>query len=263
MKILTLRRISHYIPIALFALFIVFNYADPNTGLMTMILWIQIIPAVLIWLVFALVQSWKIGGVHRKVIFCAFGFEILAIIMYFLIIVPAFTCDPDKMVKHYEKNKVGMEDLITYTASALNDGQQMYLEFEHGKVSIFNTSTLRHWNVDDIQKSEIMNELGLNDEEFYSIKNQLNSIHCISIDTHFPNYCDIGYKRVAMGLFSYRLYLSPMSDKEKTRVLSDWHFIPYNDTTLFMFEGGAVGPDTFNQEKRDDFLRRHPFPTSN
>lgn len=263
MKFPPLKHLLHYIPIAIVAFFILLNYADPFIGLWAAIASFWIIVAVLVWLVFALIRSWKIGGVHRNVVFCTFGLEILALVMFFLIRVPAYKCDPDEMVMHYEKNRTGMEELISYIESALNDGQQMCLEFEHGKISMFHTSTMSHWDVDKELKYEIMSELGLDNEEFNSIKSQLSSIHCISVDTHFPAYCDIGYKRVGMGMYSYRLYLNPMSDEEKEEALLDGHYIPYNETTLLMFGGGAAGPDTFSHKVKDDFLRRHPFPSSN
>lgn len=255
-----LKQLLHYIPIVIVALFLLVNYVDPFIGSLVTLLLFWIIVAVLVWLVFVLFQSWKIGGVHRKVIFCAFGLEILAFVMFILIRIPAYECDPDKMLAHYEKNKAGMEELIAFTKSALNDGQQMRLEFEYGKISMFHTSTKSHWEVDKKLKYEIMSELGLDNEEFNSIKRQLKSIHCISVDTNFPAYCDIGFKRVGFGMYSYRLYLNPMGDEVIKDALSDGHFIPYNETTLLMYGGGAVGPDTFGRETKEDFLRRHPFP---
>ena len=36
---------------------------------------------------------------------------------------------------------------------------------------------------------------------------------CISIDTSFPDYCDIGYKFVALGRYSFRVFLAPMTDE--------------------------------------------------
>lgn len=254
-----LKHLLHYIPIAIVAFFIMVNYIDPFIGFWITLLSFWIIVPVLVWLVFVLFRSWIIGGIHRIVVFCAFGLEILASVMFFLIRIPAYECDPDKMVAHYEKNKAGMEKLIAFTESALNDGQQMCLEFEYGKISMFHTSTKSHWDVDKKLKSEIMSELGLDNEEFNSIKSQLKSIHCISVDTNFPTYCDIGFKRVGFGMYSYRLYLNPMSDDVKEDALSDGHFIPYNETTLLMYGGGAVGPDSFGREEKEDFLRRHPF----
>lgn len=256
-----LKHLLHYIPIAIVAFFILVNYLDPFVGLWVTVSLFWIIVPALVWLVFVLIRSWKIGGVHRIVVFCAFGLEILAFVMFFLIRIPAYGCDPDKMVAHYEKNKAGMEELIAFTKSALNDGQQMCLEFEWGKISMFHTSTKSHWDVDKKLKSEIMSELGLDNEEFNSIKSQLNSINCISVRTHFPVYCDIGFKRVGFGMYSFRLYLNPMSDEVKEEALLDGHFIPYNETTLLKYGGGAVGPDTFGRETKEDFLRRHPFPS--
>lgn len=262
MKLPPLKHFLHYIPLVIAAFFILVNYVDPYVGLWMTLSTFWLLITILVWLAFVLFRSWRIGGVHRIVIYCTFGIEFLALLLFFLIRIPAYQCDPDEMVTHYEKNRTGMEALIAYTQSAMDDGQKMYLEFEHGRVSMFHTSNMSHWDDAEELKSEIMSEVGLNEEEFKSIKKQLKSIHCISIDTHFPDYCDIGFKRVGMGLYSYRLFLSPISDEMKQDALSDGHFIPYNETTLLMFGGGAAGPDTFGREIKEDFLRRHPYGAS-
>ena len=66
-----------------------------------------------------------------------------------------------------------------------------------------------------------MSEVGLDEEEFQSIKKRLKVIGCIQIETHFPEYCNIGYKRVWWGMY-----------------------------------GGAAGPDTFSKEVKEKFLKK-------
>lgn len=261
MKHFTLKYWWHYIPFIALAFVLSANFRDPWLGsILVMMMW-WLILLLIIWAIIAFGKSWEIGGAHKYLITSLSAIEITALVLLFLVRIPAYKCNPDEMVGHYDKKKAEMEALVSFTESALDDGQGMYLEFEHGKVSIFHTSSAAHWEDADSLKSEIMGELGLDEEEFRSIKKKLKSIKCISIHTHFPDYCDIGYKRVAMGLYSYRLYLNPMSEEVRQNALKDGHFIPYNETTLLMFGGGAAGPDTFSHEVKEDFLRRHPFPS--
>ena len=103
-----------------------------------------------------------------------------------------------------------------------------------------------------------MSKVGLDDNEFNSIKNQLKTINCISIDTHFPEYCEIGYKRVGLNGYYYRFYLIPMREEQIQSALSDPHLIPYNDRVLFVYLGGALdGPDTFSPKVKKRFLKHH------
>lgn len=256
----TLKYWWHSIPFVILAFYLLACFNDPWLGSIFVSMTWWLILLLIAWAIIVLYKSWKIGGGHKYLITSLSAIDIIALVLLLLVRIPAYKCNPDEMVEHYDKHKAEMEALVSFTESALDEGQQMYLEFEHGKVSMFHTSTVAHWDDAERLKSEIMSEVGLDEEEFKSIKKQLESIKCISIDTHFPDYCDIGYKRVAMGLYSYRLYLNPMSDDVKRDALSDGHFIPYNETTLLMFGGGAAGPDTFGHEVKDDFLRRHPFP---
>ena len=63
-----------------------------------------------------------------------------------------------------------------------------------------------------------------------------------------------------MGQYSFRLYPNQMNEEQKQKALSDGHFIPYDDTLLLMFGGGAFGPDEFSPEVKKDYLEKHPFP---
>ena len=105
--------------------------------------------------------------------------------------------------------------------------------------------------------TEKMKAVGLDEEELKSIKRQLKSLRCISVDTHFPDYCDVGYKRVGFGQYSFRVYLNRMTEDQLHSALSDGQFIPYDDTMVLMYGGGAVGPQSFSQQEKLDFLKKH------
>lgn len=271
MKHLSFKYWWHFLPLILIALVLWFYFAEPYLGLWILLAYWWLLLGLIIWLIIVLGKSWEIGGRHRIICFGLFGLEVLALLILLLVRIPANKCDPDEMVTHYEKKKPEIEELIAYTHSALDNGQNMYLEFEHGRVSIFNTSNYSYLDDEDYsdddklfvssaQKRKLMASVGLDEKEFNHIKKQLKRCNCISIDTHFPDYCDIGYKRVAMGQYSFRLYPNQMNEEQKQKALSDGHFIPYDDTLLLMFGGGAFGPDEFSPEVKKDYLEKHPFP---
>ena len=49
-----------------------------------------------------------------------------------------------------------------------------------------------------------------------------------------------------------------MTPEEKKRYMDDPMFIPYNDSVVFKYGGGAVGPQAFGSELKEDFMKRHP-----
>ena len=247
----------HYIPLSVLAIFLLLLYLQPYVGMWLLLLLRWFVVAMVIWAIVAIVRSLAvIGGPHKTAISIYTGVIVIAILGFLLLVVPVNKCDPDKMARHYEKQGMGIEELVTFTQVALDEGQTMLLEFEHGKVASFHTSKNGGWNVSDSLKTVLMSEVGLDKEEFQSIKKRLKDIGCIRIETHFPEYCNIGYKRVGMGMYLYRVYLSPMNDEQRQEALSDYHLIPYNDHVAFMFGGGAAGPDTFSKEVKDKFLKK-------
>lgn len=260
MKHNTLKYLWHYVPLIVIAFFIGVNFLDPGVGLWITIFFRWILLPSFVLLFFALLHSWRIGGTHKHIIFSLFSLEVIALIVFFSIRVPAYKCDPDKMQAYYEDKKSELKELIAYTQSALEEGQNVFLEFEHGKVSIFHTPSSSNWNVSDSLKTLLMDEVGLDTDEFDTIRAKLKSVNCSSVNTHFPDYCDIGYKRVNLGLYSFRVYLSPMNEEQIQEALMDGHFIPYDSTTLFMYGGGAAGPDVFHSGVKQVYLQKHPFP---
>lgn len=241
-----------YIPFVIILGVLLVYFYDPFVGSLILLMhWWLVLP-LLIWAVIVFLQCWEIGGAHKRAILCFGSLDALVLVLLLIIRIPDSRCDPDEMASHYDKNKVKMEELISFTQSALDEGRDMYLEFEHGKVSLLYASVYGPGN-----DTEKMKAVGLDEEELKSIKRQLKSLRCISVDTHFPDYCDVGYKRVGFGQYSFRVYLNRMTEDQLHSTLSDGQFIPYDDTMVLMYGGGAVGPQSFSQQEKLDFLKKH------
>ena len=171
------------------------------------------------------------------------------------------------MAEHYDKNKSELQELINYTNPSLDKGAQMQLEFEHGEISIFHVlgknDSLRSNNWDVHSKDRIgslMNVVGLNDEELKNIRRKLKKLGCISVETAttHSDFVDIGFRRVDMGMYSYRIYSRPMNAEEKKEYDEDPMFIPYTDRVVFEYGGGAIGPQSFGEEIKEEFMKKHP-----
>lgn len=253
-----LRILWHCVPFIAIGCFLYLTYYDLWIGAFFItIFWWLVLPLI-IWAVHSLRRSWRIGGIHKYIIASLFTIEVVTVLLLLLVIVPSKICSPKIMATHYEKNKGEMEKLISFTHSAIDDGQELGLEFEQDTLCRFHITNTTYWFEAEKRKKEIMSKVGLDDNEFNSIKNQLKTINCISIDTHFPEYCEIGYKRVGLNGYYYRFYLIPMREEQIQSALSDPHLIPYNDRVLFVYLGGALdGPDTFSPKVKKRFLKHH------
>ena len=90
------------------------------------------------------------------------------------------------------------------------------------------------------------------------IEDRLDELGCIGISTKKDRAsCVIYFRRVVMGMYSYILFDEPMDEKEKEYYMGDLAYIPYSETVVFEYGGGAIGPQVFPSEQRDSFLSVH------
>ena len=229
--------------------------------------WWFVIPLI-VWAITVFLRSfWKKG--HLWKIYLGWGCAIILLIGAYFLSPTRFgtICNPDIMVEHYDENKSGLQDLIDYTSQSLDKGAQMQLEFEHGKISIFhamgkNDSICSYnWDVRSEDRIDsLMQVVGLNHEELQNIQRKLKKMGCISIEINprLSDYVDIGFRRVDMGMYSYRIYNRPLNAEEKKEYFEDPMFIPYTDKVLLMYGGGAIGPQSFGEDIKNDFMKKHP-----
>ena len=59
-------------------------------------------------------------------------------------------------------------------------------------------------------------------------------------------------------MYSYRIYNRPLNVEEKKEYLEDPMFIPYTDRVVFEYGGGAIGPQTFGEEIKEEFMKKYP-----
>jgi hypothetical protein len=106
-----------------------------------------------------------------------------------------------------------------------------------------------------------MQVVGLNHEELDNIRRKLKKQGCISIEIkpRHSDFVDIGFRRVNLGMYSYRIYNRPLNAEEKKEYDEGPRFIPYTDRVVFEYGGGAIGPQTFGEEIKEEFMKKHPL----
>ena len=62
---------------------------------------------------------------------------------------------------------------------------------------------------------------------------------------------------VGLGKYSYRIYNRSMNPEEKKEYDEDPMFIPYTDRVVFEYGGGAAGPQSFGEDIKEEFMKKH------
>ena len=202
---------------------------------------------------------------HKMMFACGIA-TFLLFIACSLIPNPKSSCNPDIMAKHYEEHKAEMRELCDYMQSVLDDSTAIQLEFEGNKQGIFRVKSADSdsfsWEVDsDSKRDSLMQVVGLTEEEYVNIRKKLKTMGCIGVEAsrNYPESTEIWFRRIGLGKYDFVLYNRPMTKEEKENALNDDTLIPYNDSTLFQYGGGAIGLQVFPKGEKEAFLKKHPY----
>ena len=216
--------------------------------------------------IIAFIKSCRFKTVWHKVMFVCGIATFLLFIACSLIPNPKSSCNPDIMAKHYEEHKAEMRELCDYMQSVLDDSTAIQLEFEGNKQGIFRVKSADSdsfsWEVDsDSKRDSLMQVVGLTEEEYVSIRKKLKTMRCIGVEAsrNYPESTEIWFRRIGLGKYDFVLYNRPMTKEEKENALNDDTLIPYNDSTLFQYGGGAIGLQVFPKGEKEAFLKKHPY----
>jgi len=214
----------------------------------------------------AFIKSCRFETVWHKVMFVCGIATFLLFIACFLIPNPKSSCNPDIMAKHYEEHKAEMREFCDYMQSVLDDSTAIQLEFEGNKQGIFRVKSADSdsfsWGVDsDSKRDSLMQVVGLTEEEYVNIRKKLKTMGCIGVEASrlHPESTEIWFRQIGMGGYDFVLYNRPMTKEEKENALNSYTLIPYDDSTLFQYGGGAIGKQEFTTEEREAFLKKHPY----
>lgn len=150
---------------------------------------------------------------------------------------PSLKCNADIMAEYYNSdNGLWMRDITAHYRNMLSDSTMLYFEIDYDKE---------------------FHPYVLSDEDTERLRKELKDHGCIGIDV--DNYTNWGYsrirfRRVGMGMYSFRLYDKPLTIDQQDSINKDYHLIVYNDSTVFEFGGGAFGGDSFAGKK--EFMKK-------
>ncbi|MBR4437506.1 MAG: hypothetical protein IKS79_00180 [Bacteroidales bacterium] len=242
------RRIIDYIPFVVLLLLSYLPWKEPFIGFALYSIYWPLLVGIIIWAIIVLLISITKGGKHLKGILVALGLVVISYGLIYLVRIPSYNCDPDKMARHYEKVKGRMDELVYFTRQSLNDSVNVDINSKGDVCKVENG------NGTDSSLSP-----SISTDNAKTIRNLLKKTGCFYLETHFPDYCRLRYKDVGFGAYFYRIYLSPMTEEQKQNVISNDQLIPYSDRVVFEFGGGAVGPQSFDHEYKEYFLKKFGY----
>lgn len=140
------------------------------------------------------------------------------------------------MAEYYEgENGWRMRDIADRYRRMLPDSSQLIVEFENRSMP---------------------QSIVLNKQDMEKLENELEDCGCIGIEINNysnPDYSTLRFRRIGMGMYSFRLYDHPLTPQQQDSINADDCLIVYNDSTVFEFGGGAFGIQHF--VGKDEFLK--------
>ncbi len=188
------------------------------------------LPLIGFW-IYSFVKAVRRRTKTDKILFWFHMFDILLLAAIILLYnLPSQTCDADIMAEYYNgKNGVLMRNITDRYRNLLPDSTS--LSYEIGEESYTNI---------------------LSDKDAKELKRLLKSCGCIGIDVdNYPGegYSTIRFRRIWLGMYSYRFYNRPLTITEQDSINQDECLIVYNDSIVFEYGGGAIGPQSFIGKK--------------
>ena len=203
------------------------------------------IPIIGFW-IYSFVKS-IIGRTKGDKIFLLFHLiDLLMIgIVSFLLTLPSHNCDAFIMADQYKgENGFWMRNIANHYRSMLPDSTRLCFEIN-----------------DDNSNLNFLSKKDTNE-----LIRCLKDCGCIGIDVdNYTNkgYSTIRFRRIGMGMYSYRFYHRPLTHHEQDSINNDMCLIVYNDSTVFEFGGGVFGVQHFvGKEEYMEYLRNTKIPIS-
>lgn len=264
----TIFGILKLIPFAVVTAVIVLFWVDDFLGFVISLIFSWIPPLAIGLSIVFFIMGLRWRDIWQRIAVIWGGINVLLVVIYVLAVAPERRCNPDIMAKHYEKHHTEMEELHRYLQSAVADSCAVTLEFKGNRLEMFHVCAgegdeqhySNFWNEEAREKRDsLMCVVGLTQEEYDGIRQRLKKMGCVGIEYSqtTPDLVKIWFRRVGMGRYDYIINSRSMTDEEKSTAMENLDLIPYNDHCTFQYGGGAIGPQTFSQEEKEDFLKRH------
>lgn len=185
------------------------------------------IPLLGFW-IYSFVKAIKRRTKEDKIFLVIHIVDVLMVgIIAFFLSRPPQKCDAFIMADNYQgENGFWMRNIADRYRNMLPDSTRLVFEIDNDKSHPF----------------------VLSDKDTKELKRWLKDCGCIGIDVdNYTNrrYSTIRFRRIGMGMFSYRFYDKPLTLNEQDSINNNECFIVYNDSTVFEFGGGVFGAQHF------------------
>lgn len=157
------------------------------------------------------------------------------------------------LVKNYEKRTKEINALKNYINSISPKDKRIEIEFASKRcLRYFLVSgsgvneEFRNIKIESDQLDSSLLILSWSRNIFDTLNIMLDKANCISFKSQrgMP-FNSIGFKRSGMGIYYYRLFDQPIAEELKDDYNNGCKNIFYNDTVVFNWYGGTIGPDCF------------------
>ena len=149
-------------------------------------------------------------------------------VIAFLLTRPPLKCDANIMVQNYKgENGFWMRNIAHRYRNMLPDSTRLCVEIDNDYAS----------------QSRVLSE-----QVIKKLERELRDCGCVGIDVDNNTnrgYATIRFRRIGMGMYSYRFYDRPLTLHEQDSINNDGCLIVYNDTTVFEFSAGVLGAQRF------------------
>ena len=222
-----------------------------------LLIWL-FIPAVVVACI-SFISSLRCNSRHKKILLILNVINILLFLFPF--INPSGKCNADIMEKHYTEYGGRMKQIYCSLYDKMTPGCYVHIEFEHGDVSMFHFSNgsgegESNWDPSEEKIDSLLTQSGLDRKSLAWLEKELDKIGCISISMQAipgKSFC-IGFRRIGMGMYSFRFLDHPLSTEEQDSINADPLLIVYNDSTVFEYGSGAFG--SMNFPGKEEYLKK-------
>ena len=249
------------IPFIILMLAIAVLWVEPWAGILSIMYLRYVMVLMAAWALLILIRSSKHEKAYRKAYWLLACADIAALGLFAAIRVPSYGCDAEEMEKHYLASASQFTELTGAVGAVLGKEYNLTMELKSGKAdefylrrsSLFNSPVLYG---NDANRDSLLHACGIVPDGFAHLEKCIRDVGCGSIQTHLPDYIELKYRVVAMTEYSYRLYMKPMTKRQREDAMADPRSIPYNDHVVFLHYGGSAGADGFAPEEKDEMLNR-------
>ena len=160
------------------------------------------------------------------------------------------------LIENYENRHQEIDKLVEYFNFIVPDSVVVDIEFDNNKeLGIFhikrNGKHKSNWNlkINSTQVDSMLLTLNWTTDTLHQLKLRLDNANCISIKNGNPT--TVGFQRSGMGMYFYKIFDQSLSDSLINKYNDGCTYSFYKDNVVLEYGGGAIGPQCFEDFKRE------------